>query len=356
MGNPQLLDLARRPVMNEHILEALPDIGAGKPVDLSRVYLYAVRNKMERAIKEERTFTSLADKLYFLCELSWEMLLTNQMSLNYRLFPDRLQRLFGPVVQEKKDMDHWHYDMMGQTMLIRNDDGDYTPAHRSLREFFVAYKFTAEMGVLASDFTELARSQSHVNKGIQSHKYTWSSYFERRVDEKGKVRLIPPLEEFLVEDTDKLVTTVGKRPITKAVLDLMQNMLVQDRQEVNFQLLTIIGNTQEKVSEEVGFLGGNAATLLIRHDPLALRRQNLPYVNLNYTDFDNADLTGCNLQGANLQYAKFGDAILEDVNLCDGDLTHAEFAEIKGVSSIAFNPNGKSLASGGDDIYIYALC
>ncbi len=119
MSNPQLLDLARRPVMTELILEALPDIEAGKPVDMSRVYLYAVRRKLERDIKAERTFTSLADKLYFLCELSWEMLSTDQMSVNYRLFPDRIRCLFGAVVQEEKDLDHWHYDMMGQTMLIR---------------------------------------------------------------------------------------------------------------------------------------------------------------------------------------------------------------------------------------------
>ena len=58
MGNPQLLDLARRPVLTELILEALPDIAAGKPIDMSRVYLYAVRRKMERDIKAERTFTS----------------------------------------------------------------------------------------------------------------------------------------------------------------------------------------------------------------------------------------------------------------------------------------------------------
>ena len=147
MGNPQLLDLARRPVMTELILEALPEIEAGKSIDMSRIYLYAVKEKMKRDIKAERTFTSLADKLYFLCELSWEMLSTDQMSLNYRLFPDRLRRLFGHAVQEEKSLDHWHYDMMGQTMLIRNADGDYTPAHRSLLEFFVAYKFAAELGV-----------------------------------------------------------------------------------------------------------------------------------------------------------------------------------------------------------------
>ncbi len=160
MGNPQLLDLARRPVMTELILEALPDIEAGKPVDMSRVYLYAVRRKMERDIKEERTFTSLAEKLYFLCELSWEMLSSDRMSLNYREFPDRIRRLFGSVVQEEKDLDHWHYDMMGQTMLIRNADGDYMPAHRSLLEFFVAYKVAAELGALAPDFLELAQMQS----------------------------------------------------------------------------------------------------------------------------------------------------------------------------------------------------
>ncbi|MEO1374068.1 MAG: NACHT domain-containing protein, partial [Cyanobacteria bacterium J06635_10] len=166
MSNSQLLDLARRPVLTELILEALPDIAAGKPVDMSRVYLYAVRRKMERDIKAERTFTSLADKMYFLCELAWEMLSTDQMSLNYRLFPDRIRRLFGSAVEEEKDLDHWHYDMMGQTMLIRNADGDYTPAHRSLLEFFVAYKFAGELGVLADDFVEVVRGESDENKTI----------------------------------------------------------------------------------------------------------------------------------------------------------------------------------------------
>ncbi|MEO0935627.1 MAG: NACHT domain-containing protein, partial [Cyanobacteria bacterium J06641_2] len=104
MHNPQLLDLARRPVMSDLILEALPDIEAGKPVDMSRVYLYAVRRKMERDIKSERTFTSLADKMYFLCEIAWEMLSNDQMSLNYRLFPDRIRRLFGSAVEEQKDL------------------------------------------------------------------------------------------------------------------------------------------------------------------------------------------------------------------------------------------------------------
>ncbi|GAB4203560.1 MAG: hypothetical protein Fur006_57980 [Coleofasciculaceae cyanobacterium] len=225
MGNAQLLDLARRPVMTELILEALPDIEAGKPVDMSRVYLYAVRRKMERDIKAERTFTSLADKLYFLCELSWEMVSSDQMSLNYRLFPDRIRRLFGSMVREEKDLDHWHYDMMGQTMLIRNSDGDYTPAHRSLLEFFVAYKFAAELGALAGDFTELAQAQSYIDEDAAPQNYTWSSYFRRRMDEAGRIVPIAPLKKFVREDLGQLRDAFGQASLTKAVMDLIVPML-----------------------------------------------------------------------------------------------------------------------------------
>ena len=197
MDNPQLLDLARRPVMVELILEALPDIEQGKPIDMARVYLYAVTHKMNRDITSERTFTSLADKLYFLCELSWEMWSTDRMSLNYRAFPERLERLFADRVQEEKELDHWRYDMMGQTMLIRNSEGDYSPAHRSLLEFFAAYKIVASLGAMADDFTAVAQEQSHLDDvTIVPTQYTWDEYFRRSCDGAGTPEPIAPLQQF----------------------------------------------------------------------------------------------------------------------------------------------------------------
>jgi formylglycine-generating enzyme required for sulfatase activity len=222
MNHPELLDLASRPVMLEFILEALPDIEAGNLIDLSRIYLYAINAKLERDIKNERTFTSLADKLYFMCELSWEMLTTEKMSLNYRLFPDRLKNLFGPIVTEEKDLDHWHYDMMGNTLLIRNDDGDYTPAHRSLLEFFVAFKIMAQMGLLPSDFTNLARSQSNIDKHSRATDCMWSSYFRREVDAKGEIRPIPPLGKFCPEDKEMTLASLGR--MGEAVLRFVHEM------------------------------------------------------------------------------------------------------------------------------------
>jgi NACHT domain len=260
MANSQLLDLLRRAVMAEFVLEALPEIEAGKPIDLARVYLYAVRHKMERDITTGRTFTSLADKLYFLCELAWEMLSEDKMSLNYREFPDRLRVLFKNEVKEQKHLDHWHYDMMGQTMLIRNDDGDYSPAHRSLLEFFVAYKFAAELGLLADDFLEVAQKQSGIDESLEPQFYTWSSYWRRDVDEKGNRKLIAPLAGFKSEPPEKLRDTFGKSPLTKAILDLLLPALNLDVKYRESNLLFLIKSTK---ADRIGHLSQNAATVLV---------------------------------------------------------------------------------------------
>ncbi|MEG5138936.1 MULTISPECIES: NACHT domain-containing protein [unclassified Microcoleus] len=337
MKNPQLLDLARRPVMTELILEALPDIEAGKPVDMSRIYLYAVRRKIERDIKAERTFTSLADKLYFLCELSWEMLSTNQMSINYRGFPDRIRSLFGSIVQEEKDLDHWHYDMMSQTMLIRNADGDYTPAHRSLLEFFVAYKFAAELGVLAADFAELvAPEQSCVNPDAAPQEYTWSNYCRLQAQKRNQNELIAPLKGFAAEDLGQLLQSFGHAPLTKAVMDLLLPMLdaispplLRGALEKS-PLLEILEATRGKTESEVGYVGGNAATLLVKIDRTALETKDLSRAVILGADFTNATL--------------------RHVNFAEANLANSAFTKIFGsVRSVIFNPDGKLLATGDSD-------
>ncbi|WP_200216421.1 hypothetical protein [Micromonospora coerulea] len=77
------------------------------------------------------------------------------MTLNYREFPDKLRVFLGPAASKARDIDHWEQDMRSQTLLVRNDAGDYRPAHRSLLEFFVAYKFAAELGLLGGPFLDL---------------------------------------------------------------------------------------------------------------------------------------------------------------------------------------------------------
>ncbi|NJR70467.1 MAG: NACHT domain-containing protein [Synechococcales cyanobacterium CRU_2_2] len=297
MGNPQLLDLARRPVMTELILEALPEIEAGKPVDMSRVYLYAVRRKMERDIKAERTFTSMADKLYFLCELSWEMLSNDRMSINYREFPDRIRKLFGSAVQEEKDLDHWHYDMMGQTMLIRNVDGDYTPAHRSLLEFFVAFKFAADLGALAPDFLELAQMKSGIDHSLEPREYTWSAYFGGGA--------VAPLKGFVSETLEVLRSGFGAMPISPAILELLILLLGVNAESALFDTIAL---TRHQDQSEVGWIGGNAITVMVQQNAVSLISKDLSHTVLQGADFTNANLRDVNLTAANLAKSTFTQA------------------------------------------------
>jgi predicted NACHT family NTPase len=264
MVRAELLDLACRPVMTQLIIEAMPEIALGKPIDMSRIYYYAIIRKMDRDIKAERTFTSLADKLYFLCEIAWEVLSTERMKLNYREFPDRIRQIFPQLVTEAKDLDHWHYDMMGQTILIRNADGDYTPAHRSLLEFLVAYKFVAELGLLKADFLSAMQQQTEncINAQAMPQLYTWTSYLQAYVAAKSEGGKIAPLREFIPESSEYLRHTFGSEPLTKHVIDLMVPMLDPNNPQ---PLLNLIHSTKGKSDGEIGWLGDNAATLLTKH-------------------------------------------------------------------------------------------
>jgi WD40 repeat protein len=303
MGNGQVLDLLRRAVMAEFVLAALPEIEARKPeeINLARVYLYAVRRQMEENITTGRTFTSLADKLYFLCELSWEMLSTDRMSLNYREFPDLLRKFFGAEVESQKDLDHWHYDMMGQTMLVRNEYGDYSPAHKSLLEFFAAYKIAAELGLLHKDFLEIAQQRSDIDRNSQPQSFTWSTYWQRTVGQKDNPKLITGLFDFTSESPESLRNTFGKYKLSlfKTVLTLLLPML-KSLDEVENHLLSLIDFTKDKSANDIGYLGGNAATVLVKRERTILSHKNLDYTNLCGADFNDARMVYTDLIGADM--------------------------------------------------------
>jgi WD40 repeat protein len=329
MGNPQLLDLARRPVMTELVIEALPEIESGKPIDLARVYLYAVQHKMARDIKSERTFTSMADKLYFLCELSWEMLKSDRMSLNYREFPDQLRRLFGTVVQEDKTLDHWHYDMMGQSMLIRNSEGDYTPAHRSLLEFFVAYRLVAMLGLMDQDFMTVAvRSDRQLDQAMTAKSYDWKEYFQHRLDDQGQIMPMAQISSFEQESLVDIYQALQGSSLAKAVLDLAIPML--DSEMVRDRLLDLVRTTRGKALADAGYVGSNAIELLLGRQPYAL---------------DRSDLRGVVLRNLNLMNRS-----LRQADLSESLLSGIVFNRVlSAVHSVAYSPDGKRMAIGDSE-------
>ncbi|MEM7067063.1 MAG: NACHT domain-containing protein, partial [Cyanobacteria bacterium P01_B01_bin.77] len=328
MSNAKLMELAERPVMVDLILDALPKIESLDHVsdlNMSRVYLYAVTRRLEKDWQEERTFTSLADKLYFLCEVSWEMLQTDQMSLHFRAFPERLQRLFGDKVREQQELDHWHYDMMGQAMLVRDDEGNYRPAHRSLLEFFAAYKIVASLGVLELEFLEIAQRQSHINQRAEPKHYTWEQYFKRQCDVDNNPIPIPALQQFAQMNFDQLRSLMGKSKFAKAVLDLAHLMV--SKETMREQLLPLVQQTKKLSHQDTGYVGGNTVQLMIKRDKYALK-----WADLSGTFLPEIDFSGASLRWGSLKHAHLTTPLLTKF--------------LGQVQSVAFSPDGKLLALG----------
>jgi hypothetical protein len=196
---------------------------------------------------------------------------------------------------------------------------------------------------------ELAKAQSYLNE-ILSSNYTWSSYFSRKCDGKEDIEPIPSLEEFIPETVTLLATTIGKESITTnkigvrqadAILKLLLNMISPDKNKVNTRLLSLIRETRGKSSEEVGILGGNIASILVRYDTQALRGQNIAGTNLILADLSNADLTECNLECADLNRAKFIDTKLVNASLQGVNLTKVRVTDLARIRSIGLGDNSR---------------
>ncbi|WP_309728612.1 hypothetical protein [Chamaesiphon sp. OTE_75_metabat_556] len=304
LSNPDLYDLVKRPMMADLVLAALPEISVGisqnKKIDLARVYLYALKHKLVQDIETKRTFTSMADKLFFLCEVSWAMLSQDQLTLHYSQFPERLREVFGDVIKDNA-LDHWHYDMMCQTILIRDHDGNYRPAHKSLLEFFVALKFAAELGLLHDDFLELVREPSERDLSIGERRYQWADYWRHCRETQGKRNEIA---RFGRVEIGKLVATFGLSPLIPAVMNLLLPMLDLEVSYHNMNpLLELMKWTQSKTSEQAKWLGSNAGSALVKLNPYGLEYQDLSETVLPDIDLVGAGLRAVNLAGANLANA-----------------------------------------------------
>ncbi len=144
-----------------------------------------------------------------------------------------------------------------------------------------------------------------------------------------------------------LAKTIGKEPLIAnrielekagAILTLLLDIVSQNKIKVNTRLLSLIRETKGKSSEEVGILGGNIASILIRYDRQALRGQNIAGTNLIGADLSHADLTECNLEYADLNGATFintklVNASLQGVNLKNASVTRLDWIRSMGLSS-----------------------
>ena len=313
LDKSNLAEMSRKPVLIELLLAALDEVSTNVLENPTKVYLYATNKLLLRNIDTKRTFTTTADKLYFLCELAWEMIKSGELRIHYTSIPERIKTYFGQRIKDQHELDTWDFDLRNQTLLHRNAAGYYEFAHKSLAEYFVAFKFAAELGCLSQDFVQ--------------------TYYEA----DGKCCQILIKQKHI----DELANTFGAMALTDermhAVRNLLHEMIAKDSAK---RLWEAINETKGKKSEQVKYAGGNAATLLwmMRESFVSknLANTNLAGANLLNADLTNADLRsaymveinlrGCNLtktnmEGCDLRKGNLVDAILLNANMRNANLT-----------------------------------
>jgi hypothetical protein len=263
MANPNLKELAKQPVLIEMLIQALPELQPDVPINLSGVYRLALNSWLERDIRTGRTFMDKWDKLFFMMELAWEMIRTDNLKVHYKALPDKISHHFGLEKHDEKD--HYDYDIRTKSFLRRDATGNYEFMHKSLAEYLVAFKFSMELGSVDQDY----------------------------------VADIP--ESVEPQTALSLRHSFGAKPLTKMpeIGDFMAQMTGDIR-----QLERIIIETKPLTFEDVRYVGGNAVSVLKRLDSYDFIGFDFSDAVLVEADFTNTDLTDANFQHANLQRAE----------------------------------------------------
>ncbi len=322
VANKRLFDLGRRPVMVDLLIEAMPGLEA-ENADLSQVYYQAVCRKMERDISLGRTFTSMADKIFFMCEIAWEMLSNRQLKVHYKQIPDRIRDYFGSRVSSVEE-DHWRHDLLSQTMLVRDDEGYYRPAHKSLIEFFSAYKLAAEIGALGDYYLTAAHGYETIDYRHTLISCRWSEYFAQIVPIRQRMQV---LESFEQERSEQLTKTWAQLSVDAATSEMIIALCGQEALINSLQKLTSSENQNGQVSAkvlEVAAFGGALSN--VRVSGLIVDGCRLQDCTIRDADFSSAGWFNCHFDKVLLDRVFFRDSLVSHSRFSNTTMREVDFS------------------------------
>lgn len=327
LHSKNLAEMARKVILVELLLTALTEVNVDVLETLAQVYLYATNKLLLRNISAEKTFTSTSDKLYFLCELAWEMVRSGELRIHYTSIPQRIREYFGERIKGQLELDHWDFDLRAQTLLHRDAVGYYEFAHKSLAEYFVALKFAAELGCLSPAFSSTYREANGIPCVLLARK-------------KSILKLTETFGTVLLSDHH-----------FSAVRDLLREMINGDSLEL---LWDLVFGTKGKTAEQVGYVGSNAAVLLNQLGQ-SFSERDLSEANLMGVELVDANFTRTNLHAVQLQEARLINPILVDADLTKANLTKCKLGEDPGVDGMCYVTNDSQLLVAVDDGTIKSL-
>lgn len=311
LSKKHLASVACCPGHIQLLLAALQETSSNNLHHLSHIYLHASNKLLIRRMGTQRIFRSTQDKLYFLCELAWDMIYHHELRMKHRKILQHFRDFIHNSLKTQYERDTWDYDLLHQHMLQRSADGYYEFTNRNIAEYFVALKFAAELGCLDPAFLA----------------------FYLEPDGKSVETILPQ------KSIPQLLKTFGAFSLLdghiRLVRELLMGMFAPNAAQ---QLWQLIESTRHNTPEQVRNICSNSVTLLALMGE-SFHQADLSYVTMYQTNLCNADVsdanfsesilirvnfTGSNLSGANLQKTNLRGTIFAGCNLNHADLRETD--------------------------------
>lgn len=297
-----LIDLAKRPVLLQLIVDYLPKVieekGDGQSVNASDLYFRCIADELDRKSNNLRMIIPNRHRLVLLERLAVWMFINDTLSFDIKLLEDELN--FGQYfsITNAWEIERYLNEFLTFTFLIREGENRFRMSHKSFRDYLTATAFARE-----------------INSG--------------------------QVEYF------------GKKPLTKEI-----NHFILEQKPSEDKLLNLT-NTARVLSENKIFQGGNAAGLILLIDNAALKGRDLSHCQLWGVNFSGSDLRGTDFSNGELKNCIFNESILDskcqNVNVENSKLS-IYFLKVKDLSFLALFKSLSDLrVENSDPIDITAL-
>jgi len=289
--NDNLFEIVRKPILIELIIASLTDVSEKEISNIADIYLYSTNILLLRNIITERTFTNSRDKIFFLCELAWDMISKRELSIHYSQIPDIINNHFREKVKNPHELDNWDFDIRSQSLLHRNSAGYYEFTHKSIAEFFVALKFAGELGLL---------------KTTAKASYT----------ERDGSNCIFPYEEIKY---DSLVNTFGKFTLLDPEMHGIRKFLNDLLDQSCFNDLVNVVRETSKTPPDYQYLAGNVFTL-IGDNKLDIRNMDFSNSHISGADFSYLEISNSNFDNCVISQSFFYKTNFSDCSIKNSEI------------------------------------
>ena len=279
-----LMELSRRPMLLDMIVKSIHRLSE----DTNAAELYQVFTATWTHRDRWRDLLTVQQKLTILFRLAWHLWSTKKASIHYKdLFQHIAQVQNGPSdPQELVDIDH---EVRTASFLVRDDAGNYSFAHKSYAEFYLA-------------------------------RYLLDNLRANSVECLDQGRVTPEIVSFLAE--------LSRGEIRKSIVECLLVIVGGPYQPHISEnaLLCLHGLTSKRGLDKEESTQRRPA-LQLRMEGAQLEGARLDGLNAPGAIFKGANLAGALLAGAKLSGADFSGASLQGADLKTADLFMAKLID-----------------------------